>query len=311
MKPVSGLRLPVSGLRLPVSGLRPRLRSERRVVGPAVTAAVLFALLVTGAAQPTPTRIISLVPALTEMAFAIGAGDKVVAVSSYDEDPPQVRALPKVGALIDPDVERIISLRPDLVLLYGSQADLMTQLTRASIPYFEYRHGGLSGVTNTIRLLGQRLGHATQANTLSSSIESRLSALRHRTAKLGKPRTLLVFGRESGSLRSIYASGGRGFLHDMLEAAGGINVFADVQAESVEASTEMILTRAPEVILELHSMAPPAGQRHEIDSWNRLASLPAVRTNRIYQLTGKSLVVPGPRVAEGAERMAAVLHPTQ
>jgi ABC-type hemin transport system substrate-binding protein len=88
-------------------------------------------------------------------------------------------------------------------------------------------------------------------------------------------------------------------------------VFADVQSESVEASTEMILTRAPEVILELHSMEPPAGQRHEIDAWNRLASLPAVRANRIYQLTGKSLVVPGPRVAEGAERMAAVLHPTQ
>ena len=145
-----------------------------------------------------------------------------------------------------PDVERIITLRPDLVLLYGSQADLITQLTRASIPYFEYRHSGLSGVTETIRRLGQRLGHATQANALTTSIESRLSALRQRTAKLEKPRTLLVFGRERGSLRSIYASGGRGFLHDMLEAAGGINVFADVQAESVEASTEMVLTRAPD-----------------------------------------------------------------
>ena len=245
------------------------------------------------------------------MVFAIGAGDKVVAVSSYDEDPPQVRSLPKVGALIDPDVERIITLRPDLVLLYGSQADLMTQLTRASIPYFEYRHSGLSGVTETIRRLGQRLGHATQANALTTSIESRLSALRQRTAKLEKPRTLLVFGRESGSLRSIYASGGRGFLHDMLEAAGGVNVFADVQAESVEASTEMILTRAPAVILELHSMDQPTGQSYEIDAWKPLASLPAVRTNRIYVLTGKSLVVPGPRVAEGAERMAAVLHPAR
>jgi iron complex transport system substrate-binding protein len=293
VKSVDGRRLPVPGRRSPVA------------------VAVVFALLVTGAGQPTPTRVISLVPALTEMVFAIGAGDKVVAVSSYDEDPPQVRSLPKVGALIDPDVERIITLRPDLVLLYGSQADLMTQLTRASIPYFEYRHSGLSGVTETIRRLGQRLGHATQANALTTSIESRLSALRQRTAKLEKPRTLLVFGRDSGSLRSIYASGGRGFLHDMLEAAGGVNVLADVQAESVEASTEMILTRAPAVILELHSMEQPAGESYEIDSWKRLASLPAVRTNRIYVLTGKSLVVPGPSVAEGAERMAAVLHPAR
>ena len=108
------------------------------------------------AARQKASRIISLVPALTEMVFAIGAGSAVVAVSSYDDYPPEVRSLPKVGALIDPDVERIIKLRPDLVLLYGSQADLMTQLSRASIRYFEYRHGGLAEVTSTIRALGDR-----------------------------------------------------------------------------------------------------------------------------------------------------------
>jgi iron complex transport system substrate-binding protein len=126
---------------------------------------------------------------------------------------------------------------------------------------------------------------------------------------LKKPRTLLVFGRDSGSLRSIYASGGRGFLHDMLEVAGGVNVFADIKAESVEASTEMILARAPEVILELRSADEADGQRLEIESWKQLASMPAARANRIYLLTGKSLVVPGPRVVEGVERMATVLHP--
>ena len=224
----------VHGLRSTVGRGLSRSRRRRSTV---LAAFASFVHSVAGAAQPTPTRIISLVPALTEMVFAIGAGDRVVAVSSYDEDPPQVRSLPKVGALIDPDVERIIALRPDLVLLYGSQTDLMTQLTRASIPYFEYRHGGLSGVTATIRALGQRLGHATQADALATSIERgwRRCGSERRSSK--KPRTLLVFGRESGSLRNIYASGGRGFLHDMLEAAGGVNVFADVQAESVQAST--------------------------------------------------------------------------
>ena len=275
-------------------------------------AGVLALLLcVISSAQSSPTRVISLVPALTEMVFAIGAGDKVVAVSSYDEDLPQVRSLPRVGALIDPDVERIITLRPDLVLLYGSQADLMTQLKRASIPYFEYRHSGLAGVTDTIRALGQRLGKASQASAVTTSIEARLLAVRERTASLKKPRTLLVFGRESGSLRNIYVSGGRGFLHEMLEVAGGVNVFADVKAESVEASTEMILARAPDVILELRSTELPKGQGVEIESWKRLASLPAVRANRIYLLASKSLVVPGPRVAQGVEQMAAVLHPTR
>jgi iron complex transport system substrate-binding protein len=261
--------------------------------------------------QSAPTRVISLVPALTEMVFAIGAGDKVIAVSSYDDYPPQVTALPKVGALIDPDVERIIALRPDLVLLYGSQTDLMTQLSRASIQYFEYRHGGLVAVTATIRALGQRTGHTSQAKAVAAEIDRRLATLREQSRRLQKPRTLLVFGREGGSLRNIYASGGRGFLHDILEVAGGVNVFADVEAESVQASTEMILTRAPEVIIEIRSTDIPAERARaaEVATWKQLASVPAVRSGRIYLLTGRAIGVPGPRVAEAAELLAAVLHP--
>ena len=105
------------------------------------------------------SRIISLVPALTEMLFAIGAGPQVVAVSSYDEFPPEVKALPRVGALLDPDTERIISLKPDLVITYGSQVDLQTQMKRASVATFDYRHGGLDHILATMRELGQRTGH--------------------------------------------------------------------------------------------------------------------------------------------------------
>lgn len=290
-----------------------------------LTIAVVAALLAGGiwlAARPSaaggaatasaaPSRVVSLVPALTEMVFAIGAGDTVVAVSSYDEDPPEVRRLPRVGALLDPDVERIIALRADLVLLYGSQGDLMTQLARASIPYFEYRHGGLADVTRTIRALGVRLEHRAQATALADGIDRRLAALRARTASRDKPRTLLVFGRERGSLRHIYASGGRGFLHDMLEAAGGVNVFADVAAESVQASTEMILARAPEVIVELRSMALTGDTNHaaEVAAWKALASVPAVRRGRVHLLSGRTLVVPGPKVADSAEAIARVVHP--
>ena len=233
-----------------------------------------------------------------------------MAVSSYDEEPPAVKKLPKVGALLDPDVERIIAMRADLVIVYGSQTDLITQLTRAAIPFYEYRHGGLQTITTTIRALGQRTGHSTEAERLAQTIDRRMQSLRQRTAPLTKLRTLLVFTRERGSLRNIYASGGRGFLHEMLEAAGGINVFADVQAESVQASSELILARAPDVILELRAedIPPESQQAAEVNSWRTLASVPAVRNNRLYFLPGRWYVVPGPRVAEAAEAMAAVLH---
>ena len=262
-------------------------------------------------AQSPPRRIVSLVPAMTEMVFAIGAGDRVIAVSSYDEDPPAVRKLPRVGALLDPDVERIIAMRADLVLLYGSQTDLITQLQRASIPYYEYRHAGLAGVTETIRALGQRVGHVKQAEAVATDIDRRFADLRARSASLEKPRTLLVFSRERGSLRNVYASGGRGFLHDMLEAAGGVNVFGDVAAESVVASSELILSRSPEVILELRATDIPAEPERaaEMSTWSTLASLPAVRNHRLYFLPGRAFVVPGPHVAEGAEAMMRLLHP--
>lgn len=275
-----------------------------------LAALIALVALATPTAQPHPTRVVSLVPALTEMVFAIGAGHRVVAVSSYDEDPAEVRQLPRVGALLDPDVERIIALRADLVLLYGSQTDLMAQLARASIPFYEYRHGGLARVTATIRELGRRLGHAGEADMVATRIDDRLAALRRRSAPLDKPRVLLVFSRERGSLRNIYASGGRGFLHDMLEAAGGANVFADIQAESVQASSELILARQPDVILELRPTdIPPPGERASaMSAWRTLASVPAVRHDRLHFLAGRSLVVPGPRVADGAEAMFAMLH---
>jgi iron complex transport system substrate-binding protein len=267
-------------------------------------------MLVVVASAQTPARVVSLVPALTDMVIAMGGRPQLAAVSSYDIAP-EVQGLPRVGALLDPDVERIISLRPNLVLVYGSQTDLMTQLRRASIPFYEHRHGGLSHVAATIRDLGKRIGRSTQAETLARSIETRIAAVRAKTASARKTGVMLVFGRERGTLRGIYVSGGRGFLHDMVEAAGGTNVFADSPAESVQVSAEVILKRAPEVIIELRSVdALSAEDREaEIASWNALASVPAVRNKRVHLLVGKETVVPGPLVADGVEAFARLLHP--
>jgi iron complex transport system substrate-binding protein len=294
----------------PISGAGKPFSQVPTNVATAVLAILLTLWTPPQTSAQSPTRVVSLVPALTEMVFAIGAGDRVIAVSSYDEDPPEVKKLPRVGALLDPDVERIIAMRADLVLLYGSQTDLMTQLQRAAIPYFEYRHGGIAAVTTTLRELGQRLGRPTRAEEVAARIEQRLTALRKRTASLEKPRVMLVFSREPGSLRNIYASGGRGFLHDMLEAAGGINVFADIDAESVQASSELVLARHPDVILELRPTNIPVAseQAAQMDAWRTLASIPAVRNNRLYFLPGRSYVVPGPKVADGADAMFRLLH---
>ncbi len=127
----------------------------------------------------------------------------------------------------------------------------MTRLTRASIRSFAYRHAGLADVTSTIREVGQRVGRAGAANRLASTVERDLGAIRARVADRPRPNTALVFDREPGSLRGMYASGGVGFLHDLLVTAGGRNAFADVAKEGLQVSSEVLLARAPEVILEI------------------------------------------------------------
>jgi iron complex transport system substrate-binding protein len=280
-----------------------------RATGAAIVSVLLISTFTLGA-QRAPKRIISLIPALTEVLFAIGAGPDVVAVSSFDHYPPEVEKLQRVGALIDPDLERILSLRPDLVAVYGSQQDLQKQLERAQVAIFLYSHAGLTDVTRTLRSLGQRVGRGEAADKLATDIEARITAVSKRVAGTSKPRTLIVFGREAFALRGIYASGGFGFIHDMVEAAGGVNIFADIKREAVQASTELVLSRRPDVVLELRGTAlTPDDRRREEAVWKTLPGVPAVRTGRVYILADERTVVPGSRVAEGVELIARTLHP--
>jgi iron complex transport system substrate-binding protein len=291
------------------AGLRPVSQSGRDTVSAGARSAVIQSQ---GAAKmPTPRRIVSLVPALTEVLFAIGAGAQVVAVSSFDQYPPEVKALPRVGALLDPDTERILAMRPDLVVIYGSQSDLQTQFARAGVRTFVYRHGGIATILETLGELGAVSGNAGGAARLTRELRGRLDDVRRRIKGRPRPRVLLVFERQPRTLREIYVSGGRGFLHEMLEIAGGQNVFADVARESAQPSVETILARAPDIIVEVRA-AGLIGEREvggEREVWSTLASVPAVRRRQIHFLSGDQFVVPGPRFAAATAALARVLHP--
>jgi iron complex transport system substrate-binding protein len=259
-------------------------------------------------AQTTPQRIISLIPSTTEMLFAMGAGPRVIGVGNFDRYPPEALTRTKVGGLIDPDVERIISLKPDLVVVYGTQNDLRTQLDRAKIPMFLYQHAGLPDITTTIRELGARVGSVKESNALADRIEAEIADVRKRVAGRPRPRTLLVFGRDAETLRGIYASGAVGFLHDMLEAAGGTNVFNDVNRQSIQTTSELAVARAPDVIVEVGIDTASTSGRN-LRAWDSLGSIPAVRNKRIYQLRGDGMMNPGPRISASVRRVAEVLHP--
>jgi iron complex transport system substrate-binding protein len=251
-------------------------------------------------------RVVSLVPAVTEMLFAVGAGPQVVGVSTYDKVPAEVATRPRVGALLDPDVERILSLKPDLVITYGSQTGLHEQLSKVGIGVITYRHGGIGETLAMIETVGERTGHAARGREAAQALRAQLTGVRMRVEGRPRVKALLVFGREPETVRQVWASGGVGFLHEVLDLAGADNVFADVERENVQVSTELLLTRAPEVIVELQTQARPV---ESPSPWLTLPSIPAVKTGRILTLQGDQFVVPGPRLGAAAEALAKALHP--
>jgi iron complex transport system substrate-binding protein len=206
-----------------------------------------------------------------------------------------------------------LTLRPTLVVVYASQEDLIGRLERASIAMYRYHHAvenGLADIPRTLRLLGEHVDRAEAAARVASDIERDLADVRARVAGRPRPATALVFGREPGALRGIYVSGGVGFLHDLLETAGGRDVFDDVRRESLQASTEIMLARRPEVIIELRTQAMTPGRLDDERAvWDRLGALPAVRNNRVHILTDPALAIPGPRIAHAARTFMAALHP--
>ena len=270
-----------------------------------------------GPRKPAPqataaSRIVSLVPNVTEMLFAVGAGPQVVGVSSYDDFPPETKTLPRVGALLDPDTERILSLRPDLVVVYGSQTELEGQFTRAGIRVYPYRHGGVGSILQAIGDLARLTGHPADGDRVIREVRSQLDATTMRVRGQPRPRTMMVIGRDAGALRGVFVSGGIGFLHELLDIAGGDDVFGDIRREGMQPSNETMIVRAPEAILELHSGDQPSADvlQKERMVWNLLASVPAVRTGRVHLLYGGYLVAAGPRIGRAAEAFARVLHPS-
>jgi iron complex transport system substrate-binding protein len=256
-----------------------------------------------------PQRIVSLVPTVTEILFAIGAGDRVVGISDYDTYPAEALNRPRVGALIDPNIEKIFELDPDLVITYGTQSLLQERLAVGGIRQFPFVTGPVDHILGSIRALGRDLDLDRKAETLASEIEGRLDRLRE-TRPADPPRVLLVHSRDAGNLGGFYSAGGDSYFGELLDIAGGQNLFDDVGANAFQPTLEEVLNRGPEVIVELlpSSGDTPGELARRREDWSVLTSVPAVRNQRVYVLAGDHLLLVGPRLAQVADELAAVIR---
>ncbi|HEY3358812.1 MAG TPA: helical backbone metal receptor [Polyangia bacterium] len=259
-------------------------------------------------ARPTepPARIVALTPSLVEITFALGLGPRVVGVSSFANYPPEAAKLAKVGDFLQPSIERIASLRPDLVLLDAVQVSPAAALRAAGIRSLALPIESIEDVRRAIRAVGAATGAETRAAQLLRELDADLAAASVRAEGRPRPRVLFAVDRELGSLRNLVCAGPSTYLDELIRRAGGDNVLADAKLRFLRVAPEEILARAPTVILDaVHTRDV---QRARAD-WQALATVPAVARGRVYVLADPAFVTPGPRLGQMLKRLAEMLHP--
>jgi iron complex transport system substrate-binding protein len=251
-----------------------------------------------------PTRIISIAPSITEILYAVGAGDQVVGVTTYCDYPPEARSKPKIGYL-QPNLESIIALRPDLVLAPREflRADIVAKLEQLKIATFILDAKTIEDIPSHIRTVGRMLERSAAADQLATDMRRRIAEVRTRTERLPHPRVLYVLNSTP-----LITVGPGSFIHRLIELAGGTNVAAHAASPYPRLTMEAVLKEDPELIVFPVGAAegiPEAEQQQ----WRRWTTLSAVKHGRFHQVHADLLNRPGPRIVEGLSALARIVHP--
>jgi iron complex transport system substrate-binding protein len=251
-----------------------------------------------------PKRIVSLVPSVTEIVYALGAERLLVGVTDFCDFPPEARTQPKVGGMVAPSLEAIVALKPDLVIATteGTREDTVTQLSRLKVPVYLVTAHQVADVTSLITRLGELTGSASSAGPLVTRLEQRIEAVKKAVGPLARPRVLYVLWPEP-----LIVPGRGALVTELIQIAGGQSLTADDPDAWPRYSLEAAVARSPEVILLANHGAGTGAV--EVEKWRRLASLPAVRSGRLLSVNGDLMHRYGPRFVDGLEQLARAIHP--
>ncbi|MCC7519187.1 MAG: ABC transporter substrate-binding protein [Verrucomicrobiae bacterium] len=263
-----------------------------------------------GAPRESEARVLSLSPNITEIVVALGARDRLVGVSDFCRAHLSVGELPRCGAAVNPNFERILALHPDLLFYLGRMEKLQRFCADRGIRALSIHIDGWAALRAETARIGKELGAEKAAGVLIAGLDRRLAAVRAAARGAARPRCLILLGRETGGLRRMMSVGGASFLSEMLDAAGGDNVFVDQPQPYFTPSREAILVARPDVILELRpgENLSVTERAAVLDDWKREASVPAVAHGKIAVFTEDFLMTPGPRMVEIAELFQSTLH---
>jgi iron complex transport system substrate-binding protein len=270
--------------------------------------ALLFLAALSLTAQPK--RIISTAPSITEMLYALGLGDRVVAVTTYCHYPEEAKSKPTIGTYLQPNFETILSLKPDLVIVVKNPVRLAERLREMRLNVIELSGESLSGIAESIRRIGDAAQVPERAIGLNAQMKSDLAAIENRTRNAPRRSMIFIVSRTPGRLEQLMAVGEDSFLNELIRIAGGENILGKSGFSYPKISLEHILTRNPEVIVDMGEMAETTGVTQErkqavVQLWKKYPSI----TGRVYAAASDIFVVAGPRVVDAAREFAKMLHP--
>jgi iron complex transport system substrate-binding protein len=274
---------------------------------------VLLFLLAFVALHAEPRRIVSTSPSITETLFALGLGDRVVGVSKYCQYPAEAMKLPKVGPFLRPDAEVIARLRPDLVIVHKLPNDLRQRLDQLGLATLQVERGTLPKVYETIREVGKAAGVPERAEALIQQLQTRLAAVRRKSEGRPKPKVLFIVAKRPGTLSDLVAVADDSYLNDVIEIAGGVNVLGGKSMPAYpRISVETVVRMDPDFLID--TATPMEGLNDKkvlaasLATWQQQAGLTAVKRGNVHAFGSEASVLPGPRVAEFAENLFAILH---
>jgi len=253
-----------------------------------------------------PQRIVSLAPSITETLYALGQDAKLAGDTDYCDYPAAATKKPHVGAVLNPSIEKIVSLKPDLVIgvAEANRRETADQLARLGIPLYGLSDKSLDDVLKSIRDLGALLDCQTEATALASSLEDRVQAVERRVAGLLEPRVLFVTWYQP-----LITVGANSFVADVIRRAGGRSISDDLPGEWPRLSIEAVLARNPDIILlpKAHTYTPSLDEFRRLPGWRDLA---AVKAGSVYFISD-TIVRPCPRLVDSLEEVARIVHPNE
>ncbi|MGE5592778.1 MAG: ABC transporter substrate-binding protein [Betaproteobacteria bacterium] len=248
-----------------------------------------------------PARIVSTAPSNTEILFALGLGDKVVGVTDSCDYPPEAKAKPKVGA-VQLNYEKIVAMSPDLVVAVGSlQRQAITRLSELGVTVLAVDPKSIDGVLHAITLIGKATGAQDRASELVRELSGRMKRVAQKLAGLAQSERPRVFVEIWGE--PLMTAGPGTFVDELVYAAGGWNIAHDAKGEWPEFSAEAVIERDPDVVILTNFNKAEALARR---AWQGIS---AYKAGRVYEVNPDLLVRPGPRLVDGLETLAALLHP--